>query len=376
MRRKRGIYHVSTTFPSGNSWEPLNAPSAKIARLPPQQATGQARVRINGKDIYLGPFDSPESKERYREVLQEWGCGEKIVVSVRIGILCLRYLEHAKEYYQKNGRQTSEVSAIQVALRFLTGNLRFKNMPVRDFKTASLLEVRDAMVKKQFIRKSINCHVNRIRRMFAWGVERELVKPEQLIVLKTVVGLKQGRSRAVESEPIGPVSMAHVDATKDFLRPVVWGMIQLQLLTGMRPGEVRLMRLADINRSGDVWEYVPSEHKTQHRGKQRRIYIGPDGQKVLQPFLKADQTRYVFESKPGKRYGKDSFIKAVSRSCEETGIPSWSPNRLRHTAATEIRRQFGLEASRTILGHTTSDVTQIYAERDFEAARSVIRKIG
>ena len=35
------------------------------------QATGQARVRINGKDIYLGPFGSPESKERYREVLQE-----------------------------------------------------------------------------------------------------------------------------------------------------------------------------------------------------------------------------------------------------------------------------------------------------------------
>ena len=58
------------------------------------QATGQARVRINGKDIYLGPFGSPESKERYREVLQEWGCGEKIVVAVSIGVLCLRCLEY------------------------------------------------------------------------------------------------------------------------------------------------------------------------------------------------------------------------------------------------------------------------------------------
>lgn len=349
-------------------------------RKPPayllHKATGQARVRINGKDIYLGPFDSSESKERYREVLQEWGCGERTIVTVSIGVLCLRYLEFAKGYYQKNGRKTSEVSAIQVAMRFLTGHPRFKNMPVRDFKTAALLEVRDAMVKKGFIRKSINCHVNRIRRMFAWGVEQELVKPEQLIVLKTVAGLKQGRSRAVESDPVGPVSIEHIDATKPFLRPVVWAMIQLQLLTAMRPGEVRLLRLADIDRKPDVWEYVPSEHKTQHRGKQRRIYIGPEGQKILQPFLKADQTRFVFESMPGRCYSKDSFIKAVSRACTEAKIPKWSPNQLRHTAATEIRRQFGLEASRTILGHTTSDVTQIYAERDFDAAKSVMAKIG
>ncbi len=80
------------------------------------QATGQARVRINGKDHYLGAFASPESKALYREKLEEWGCGEKLIVSVSIGVLCLRSLEYAKEYYQKNGRQTSEVSAIQVAL--------------------------------------------------------------------------------------------------------------------------------------------------------------------------------------------------------------------------------------------------------------------
>lgn len=62
----------------------------------------------------------------------------------------------------------------------------------------------------------------------------------------------QGRSRAVESEPVGPVSLAHVDTSKEYLRPVVWGMIQLQRLTGMRPGEVRMIRLADIDRSATV----------------------------------------------------------------------------------------------------------------------------
>ena len=32
-------------------------------------------------------------------------------------------------------------------------------------------------------------------------------------------------------------------------------MIQVQLLTGMRPGEVVLMRGCDLNIANDVWEY-------------------------------------------------------------------------------------------------------------------------
>ena len=42
----------------------------------------------------------------------------------------------------------------------------------------------------------------------------------------------------------------------------------------------------------------------------------------------------------------------------------WAPNRLRHTRATEVRKQFGLEAAQVILGHAKADVTQVYAERD------------
>ena len=101
-------------------------------------------------------------------------------------------------------------------------------------------------------RKSLSPSASACFVCVAWSMDHELVKPEHLIVLKTVAGLKQGRLRAVESEPVGPVSLAHVDTSKEYLRPVVWGMIQLQRLTGMRPGEVRMMRLADIDRSATV----------------------------------------------------------------------------------------------------------------------------
>ena len=57
-------------------------------------------------------------------------------------------------------------------------------------------------------------------------------------------------------------------------------------------------------------------------------------------------------------------------------IERWSPNRLRHTSATEIRRRFGIEAAQVVCGHERADVTQIYAERDLELAKKVARSVG
>jgi integrase len=54
----------------------------------------------------------------------------------------------------------------------------------------------------------------------------------------------------------------------------------------------------------------------------------------------------------------------------------WSPNRLRHSAATEVRRRFGLEAAQHVLGHASANTTEIYAERDAAAAQEIARKIG
>ena len=54
----------------------------------------------------------------------------------------------------------------------------------------------------------------------------------------------------------------------------------------------------------------------------------------------------------------------------------WSPNRLRHTAATEARKRYGLDAAQAILEHADAGVTQIYAERDWALAERVAREVG
>jgi integrase len=55
----------------------------------------------------------------------------------------------------------------------------------------------------------------------------------------------------------------------------------------------------------------------------------------------------------------------------------WQPNRLRHLAATNLRRDHGIDLAQTILGHRLgSGVTEIYAEANIAAAAAVMQKIG
>jgi len=246
--------------------------------------------------------------------------------------------------------------------------------------------------------------------MFKWGVENELISGEVLANVNAVAGLRYGRSAAVESEPVTPVPEHDIEAVREFVTTPVWAMIQLQKATGMRPGEVRLLRVCDIDMSGIVWEYRPSEHNTEHHGRKRVIFIGPLGQAILRPFLPADRARFVFSPaagreefnaakrenrqspmtpsqaarKPkkspqrsaGKCYSVTSYGRAISNACEKAGIPVWTPNRLRHNAATELRKQYDIETVRTILGHATGFTTEIYAELDYAKARAVIGRVG
>ena len=61
---------------------------------------------------------------------------------------------------------------------------------------------------------------------------------------------------------------------------------------------------------------------------------------------------------------------------KKAGVPHWFPYQLRHTAATRIRRQYGLEAAQVILGHASIEASQIYAERDLTRAMEIAESDG
>src|SRR5688572_30695024 len=105
--------------------------------------------------------------------------------------------------------------------------------------------------------------------MFKWGVSKELVPAEVPMALGSVSGLRRGRCDAKENEPVRPVDESIVMLTAAKAPPAVSAMIQLQLLAGMRPGEVVLMRGCDMETTGHAWTYRPLHHKTEHHGRER-----------------------------------------------------------------------------------------------------------
>lgn len=317
--------------------------------------TGQARVRIDGRDHYLGEFGSPESRERYDDYVSEWLTRQDTSrLTLLIDDLAVLYLKHADAYYRhRDGTPTGEVVNIRIAMRFLIA--RHGRTRCREFGPKALKGVLDDMIAAGICRKSINIHAGRIRRMFKWAAGEELIPGSVWTSLKAVDGLRAGRTKAKETAPVPPVSDATVDATLPHLSPIVADMVRLQLLTGARPGEICSLRPGDVTRGIDgVWTYRPQSHKTEHHGKERRIFIGPQAQSILAPYMLRDSDAYCFtpgesESRRNRKrredrkspltpsqaartpkgrrlrnsFTKDAFNRSIQRACEAAfGMPN------------------------------------------------------
>src|SRR5262249_3120349 len=136
-----------------------------------------------------------------------------------------------------------------------------------------------------------------IVRAFKWAVAEAMVPPSVHHGLQAVSGLRRGRCEVRESEPVRPVPEAFVEAIRPYVARQVWAMVQVQRFSAMRPGEVGSMRTIDLDRSGRVWVYTPATHKTEHHGRERRVYLGPAAQEVLRPWLRPELTAYLFQPK-------------------------------------------------------------------------------
>jgi integrase len=351
------------------------------------KGSGQALVQIDGRRIYLGKHGTDQSKQRYRQLVAEWlrngaTLTTQLILADGLTIVGLvaAYLTFAESYYVKDGTVTDEVHGIRSALRRLEE--MYGGSRVSDFRPSHLKNVRRWMIEQGLSRKYINDSVNRIRRMFKWGVENELVSPEVLHSLQAISGLKKGRSGAKEVPPVQPVPLDVLNTTLGQMCEVVSALVRFQYMTGCRPGEARMLRPCDVESHGDVWEYRPASHKSEHHDRERRIFVGPRTQAVLAPWLKRDPSNYCFRPDEsatrfrGECFRRDSYYRAVAQACDRAGVESWSPNQLRHSRATELRARYGLDAAQTVLGHSSADVTQVYAERDFDMARRIMLEFG
>jgi len=373
------------------------------------KASGRAYVQFGGRKgrpIYLGEYGSTESRAEYARLIAEWtrtGAEPSAPPSptrssggLTVAELLARYWRHVEEHYR-----SSEPCNIRQALRHVR---RLYGRTAGDaFGPQELKTVRESMIAEGWCRKHVNAQVNRVRRFVYWCVEEALIPSSVAEGVRHVQPLKYGRTSARETEPVAPVPDQFVTAIREHTTAPVWAMVRLQLLTGMRPGEVCQMRACDIDMVGDVWTYRPAQHKTQHFGHTRVVHLHTNAQVVIRPFLTRPVNACLFSPAdavaehraerrrnrktpescgnrpgtnrkakpkrvPGDRYTTQSYGASIGRACKRAGVPHWSPNQLRHNAATLAREVDALEGSQALLGHASSRTTERYAElRDTRA---------
>ncbi len=403
---------------------------------------------------YLGRHGSQRGLQEYHRLVAKWIEGGCVRVTpaatsesnVRVKDVVLAFMTHAVNHYRRaDGTQTGEEESCRQVGRLLIS--LFGEDPAASFGPLKLRAAREWMIRggwsyrspthpddperrgvaRAWVRTSINRNVRRIRTMFKWAASMELIPPSVPAGLATVAGLRQGRTEAAESEPVKPVAESHVQPTLAHMSPQVRAMVELQLLTGMRPGEVIAMRGREIDASGTVWVYRPSQHKNTHRDHERAVMIGPKARAIVERWLRTEidaplfspaeaeqwrrakltasrQTPLSCGNKPGSKrkrapqrkprdaYTVASYARAIRRTCElaypapaglrADKVKQWNrdhrytPHQLRHTAGTRFRRQHGLEAAQVLLGHRHAAITEMYAESNVEKAAEVAALVG
>jgi integrase len=363
-------------------------------------ASGQARVRWQGKDFYLGPWQSEQARQRYTELLVKLTApshpGEPSAPRPPGLLVCdvlARWLIHCRTYYSERGRETAQ---FRLALRPLE---RLYGMtPARDFGPDELEQLQTAMLTGSWMgeadrahpravkvggwsRRVVNSRIKRIRTVWRWAERQKLVAAGAWESLRTVQAVRRNRPGARDPEKPRTTDLSEVKRVCRHLCAVLRATVLVQFWTGARTSEVRTMRASDVDTTGDVWSYRPREHKTDYLGHRRTIFLGPRARAVLAPWLALAAARgpdsAVFPSPRGEGvWTQDGHAHAIHRAAVLAGLPQWHCYLCRHSARMRLSRDGSDEQARASLGQRSLDISLQYGTLDEQLAMDAARRLG
>lgn len=280
---------------------------------------------------------------------------------------------------------------------------QFPNMDTVRFTADHLLLFRNNLARrvskktgKTYSVDYCNKLVNFVRGVFYWGMrpntkalsEADIIPPlvsETLgFSLSKVPLLKASDGRTNKKRTAAPAES--IETVLPHLPPIIADIMRIQLLTGMRPGEVCKMRSGDIRRTkeefaevsylfdGEMWLYVLPGHKTQKHIGGRAIPLGAEEQDILSRYMGSDSEIPIFRNKKGRAYSPRLYSQRVKETIKEHGLPKFVPYQLRHTNLTRTSKIYGRDTARAVAGHTTEAMTARYDHSDLEKAFEVTKE--
>jgi integrase len=270
------------------------------------------------------------------------------------------------------------------------------NRPADSIRPSEVLELQAKMRASKLAIRTINRRVRAIASVFAFGAARDIVPAEVAWGIKSIAPIR-GASRG-----FGLPDLVAVHKTLAECTPTLWRMVVLQMLTGLRSGELCRITAGDVTRDGDDWLLRIPRHKTDKVVTGAKILVlGPRAMDVIGPLLEtklpteplftpedSERERKSIRPKtfPSKRakvereyrpaYDARSYYQALMHAIDAAGVAHWHPHQLRHLAATAIADTLTDDHARAQLGHTSAGMTRRYIHERRQKAREVARELG
>lgn len=272
--------------------------------------SGQAVVTFNGKNFYLGPHDTPESKAKYRRLLASYLAsggqtpGEETHQAespVTVADVTAEAREWIKWKFANSPPQRLRFNNLCTTL-----DDEYGDTPANDFGPRKLAKLRELFIAAGNCRKYVNAQTGNVVRIFRYALSQELIDASVIVKLESLESLRYGQTTARESKPVTPANLEHVRATAKHLSPPLRAMVRIQAATGMRPSELCAMRPCDIDMTNDAaWIYRPAKHKTAHLGITKAIPITGDARAAITPFLSRDPESFCFSPAESIQWFRD-----------------------------------------------------------------------
>lgn len=304
--------------------------------------------------------------------------GRDVMAGTGSAINCNLAMRDYEEVF--GDRLAEEVSGPEIAsLRDNVFMFRWKDgEPVLDKDGAKVIQTA----------RTVNYRLWCVKRAYRAARERGGVSAETLLDVLNIAPVNPKAGKAKASRKVLPVPEATIDATQSHCTSVLSDMIEFQRLTGCRPSEVCNLRPCDLEMpeaDPPVWFYVPPKHKTEHADKERVAVLTPEAVALVSKYLDRPTTAFCFSPREhaakirkggrakytGVQFTHTTYRRAVEWACKRAGIPAWQPNQVRHRWATEVRRQLGLQVTSEGLSHSSTSITEVYAQQSRERLRDL-----
>lgn len=337
------------------------------------------------KRIYFGPYNDPLSHQNYNKMKLEWEAGRLTDVSRPIAsssppritiaeLFELFLLSHKGNWAREPNGYCTNAHKYVSALGALG---HYGDMSAASYSSKLLRQWLQGLGEEhRLARSTINGYLSCVRKVIEWGALNDYIPESVHISVSLVKPLKQGETAAVEHGRRETVDFEVVEQTLEHLYEPAVTVIRILMRTGARPGEVCKMSLSELDTTTypGVWVYSPTHHKNARRGKERHIILHAPEQKLLTAYIKREKIKsgYIFRAprpqahKPAPCYTSQMLQASVKRVCRAYNIPYWSPYQIRHSVASQMAREYGVETTRALLGHTSITTTDIYIHRDID----------